>query len=161
MFQKLKYLVSLVGYYHQYDTMIYPGIPKSQMEEAKSLGKRIKEAGMSVFRGLFGGSSQPDTTNNDTKETEASQLVQEDVFPVPEMEDMRKKCLDIYLTKYFDVFRSGSVGMSVSPDNLIRCVDHIYRCLYSILIHDGSPNRAGHTREWKYWNLKQVSVNIS
>ena len=147
--------------YDQYDTIIYPSIPKSKMEEAKSWGKKLQQAGSSMwssFKGLLGGSSPSDSTSSETKETEATQLIPEDVFPVPDMGDTRKKCLEVYMTEYLDVFRSGCVGMSTDLDHLFRCVDHIYGCLYAPWIHDGTPRRGDRMREWKCGNLKEVST---
>ena len=131
------------------------------MEEAKTWSKKLQQAGSSVwssFKGLLGGSSQSDSTSSETKETEEAQLIPEDVFPVPDMEDTRIKCLEVYMTEYLNVFRSGHVGMSMNLDHLIRCVDHIYGCLYAPWIQDGTPRRGDRMREWKCGNLKEVST---
>ena len=72
-----------------------------------------------------------------------------------------KKCLDVYMTEYLDVFRSGRVGVPVNPDNLIRCVNHNYEFLYAPWIHDGTPKRSGCMRERKCGNFHCKKQHVS
>ena len=150
----------LPGHYEQYDTMIYPGLSRTKIEEGKSWGKKVKEVGWGMLtsvKGFFGGQSGLQSGSDSS--SEAAGNIPEDVFPVPEMEEMRKKCLEVYMAKYLAVFKSGIIDISLTPDDIIRNICHIYGCLHSPTIQDGTP-RKGHTRDWKFGNLKHVSYTI-
>lgn len=152
-------LFVLTGIHHQYDTLIYPPLSKAKIQEAKSTWESIKSVGSaawSSFKGMLPGSSQADqSTKNESPE--ATLPDSDDVFPLPDMEHIRKTCLEVYLNEHLKVLKTGVIDTSIKPDDLIKDVHQIYRCLHELRIQDGTPNKPWtNPKVWKSKNLKEV-----
>ena len=148
-------LFVLTGVYHQFDTLIYPSLPKAKIQEAKSTWESIKSAWSSI-KGMLPGFSQADqSTKNESPE--ATLPDSDDVFPLPDMEHIRKTCLEVYLNDHLKVLKTGVIDMAIKPDDLIKDVHQIYHCLHELCIQDGTPKKLfTYSKVWKSKNLKEV-----
>ena len=147
------------GVHHQYDIFIYPSLPKARIQEAKSTWENIKSIGssaLSSIKGVFRGSSQTDqSTKNGPLAAVESAL--DDVFPLPDMEHIRKTCLEVYLSDHLKVLKTGVIDMAIKPDDLIKDVYQIYHCLHELRIQDGAPNRPfTFPKVWRSNQLQEV-----
>ena len=119
--------------------MIYPAQVAVAQEE--SYFERAK----TFLKGFFGVSSGSGRRNVDTH----PKIVQ-----MPTMEDTRRKCLEVYFEDYVPFLETGIIDKN--PIELIEDIAHIHACLYSPIIHDGGNKSYHHTREWKFYNLRNV-----
>ena len=74
---------------------------------------------------------------------------------IPDTNEIRKTCLEAYLTNHIEVLKTGI--MKISADDLVRSVGEVYHCLCHIWVQDGTPNKVTYPKEWKPpRNLKEV-----
>lgn len=134
-------------------------MPKARIQEAKSTWDNIISIGssaLSSIKGVFRGSSQTDQSAKNESPAGA-ESAPDDVFPLPDMEHIRKTCLEVYLSDHLKVLKTGVIDMSIKPDDLIKDVHQIYHCLHELRIQDGTPNKPWtNPKVWKSKNLKEV-----
>ena len=107
------------------------------------------------------GSSKTDQNAKD-EPLAATEFAPDDVFLLPDMECIRKKCLEVYLSDHLKVLKTGVIDMAIKPDDIIKDVHQIYHCLHELRIQDGTFNRPNAVpKEWKSRQLKEVQDYIS